>query len=65
MRCVGVWVVCTWAWEKETDRQSKYLPGPIGYEVMYLVTYFGFILNIMEPFGEFWVEQCCDLTAVL
>lgn len=34
-------------------RKSKNVPGHKGCAVMYLARYFGFILNTMEPLGNF------------
>lgn len=40
-------------WEGGEKKESKNVPGHIGCAVMHLASYFGFILNIMEPLGNF------------
>lgn len=41
------------------------MPGHTGSAVMYLVNYFGFILNIMEPLGNFELNRVVILYTIL
>lgn len=51
MKCVGG--LCVHEHMRERERERKNVPDHIGSAVVYLVNYFGFILNIMEPLGNF------------